>query len=819
MLASLLVAAPAIADISQPTVDVDPEDISTAGAEYVITFDVNDEVPNDGTGWIEVRFPEDTEVDDTALALGDITVQSTAGFGTLNGVTNIPAADVLVTEDDDIYTVNIDVDILTNPIGEGARVRVTFIDTTTATGNGNEVVLNPSSPGTYTLEVQTSEEDDWVESVPYDIEAPEPDPLPGVVSRYNAADILMQNYTGDTAIQDALNDAGDDNTIWVGPGTYDDNIAWPAFDLNDITIRSSGDTAETIIVGSLTIDGDDNVVDGLLIDGTVIVAASAEDALVENCIFEEDDAGTLTAYFQNSGLDTVVDSCSFAAIGDKAGTGVEALAQDVEVTDSTFEVEDTGLAVDVNGGDLTLDGVTVTGDAGEGNGVLVQSNDVDIESSTFDALDTAVQIDGAGTTTLDGNLIQMSDGEAVDIGFADGPGQAILVNNNFLDNLDDAILIANDATADQVFLFFNSFSGNDVDIDNNDTTSPDLDATNNYWGTPAGPDDDLLEGDIETEPWLGAPAANGEIATGDAELDSEDTAGVVVTVDSGSSGTDPEVIAGAMYPSNPQSVTPAPAQDFFDVFIVDADDDAEEVNIRFFGDVTANTKVYAFGELQGDWLLVSVVDPDDPAAQGVSSFGGYAWARIDDGTVPAIEDLTGTVFALLEEVTAATFEVELITPAVGAEDVSLSPIFTWTEPEDALSYEFEIADESSFDILFYSASSDLAAHKAREELDYNTTYYWRVRAVTGSALTDRGPYETGIFTTMSEPAPEAPPIVIEEQPPAPAPEIILNVPPTQVEVPAPVQAIPDYLLWVIIAVGGVLVIALIVLIVRTRRVA
>ena len=70
---------------------------------------------------------------------------------------------------------------------------------------------------------------------------------------------------------------------------------------------------------------------------------------------------------------------------------------------------------------------------------------------------------------------------------------------------------------------------------------------------------------------------------------------------------------------------------------------------------------------------------------------------------------------------------------------------------------------------------------------------------------------------MAEPEEEEPPIIIEEQPAPPAPvitpEVIVNIPPEET-----VQVIPDYLLWVIVGVGAVLVIAVIVLIVRTRRV-
>ena len=141
-LGSLMVAAPIAADISEPAVDVDDEEIS-AESEYVITFDVNDEIVNDVDGWIEVRFPEDTVVADT-FADDDITIQSTAGFGLANVATGIPTANVTVTEDDDVYTVLIGIEALGNPIGEGAMVRVTF---TEAGGQ----VENPSDIGEYTL--------------------------------------------------------------------------------------------------------------------------------------------------------------------------------------------------------------------------------------------------------------------------------------------------------------------------------------------------------------------------------------------------------------------------------------------------------------------------------------------------------------------------------------------------------------------------------------------------------------------------------------------------------------------------------------------
>ena len=131
--------------------------------------------------------------------------------------------------------------------------------------------------------------------------------------------------------------------------------------------------------------------------------------------------------------------------------------------------------------------------------------------------------------------------------------------------------------------------------------------------------------------------------------------------------------------------------------------------------------------------------------------------------------------------------------------------------------EFEIAEDlgavDKFAFPDDAATATINGHVATEALNYSATYYWRVRGV--AADDTKGAWAVGFFTTKAEPAEAAPPIVVEEAAPAAAPEITLEIPPA----PSPVQAIPDYLLWVIVCVGAVLVIAVIVLIVRTRRVA
>jgi len=158
-------------------------------------------------------------------------------------------------------------------------------------------------------------------------------------------------------------------------------------------------------------------------------------------------------------------------------------------------------------------------------------------------------------------------------------------------------------------------------------------------------------------------------------------------------------------------------------------------------------------------------------------------------------------------------------PEAGSADVSLMPTFTWAEYPDAIGYEIMLSEDPTFAIIEWSYNVDNPFYKVEEELKYSTTYYWRVRGVTGEPylqgktwITPAGPWVTGVFTTMAEPPEAEEPIVVVEKEPAPPPTIKV------VEVPGAAPIIPTYILWVIVGVGAILVIALIVLIVRPRRV-
>jgi hypothetical protein len=114
----------------------------------------------------------------------------------------------------------------------------------------------------------------------------------------------------------------------------------------------------------------------------------------------------------------------------------------------------------------------------------------------------------------------------------------------------------------------------------------------------------------------------------------------------------------------------------------------------------------------------------------------------------------------------------------------------------------------------------------------DTTYYWRVRVNSAgpvkSAWSEVRSFAVGSLPEAVEPVIiEQPPAPVISVPPAPAitiepPEIVLPAPEPAPEIvipaaPAPPAPITPAYIWAIIIIGAILVIALVVLIIRTRR--
>jgi hypothetical protein len=165
------------------------------------------------------------------------------------------------------------------------------------------------------------------------------------------------------------------------------------------------------------------------------------------------------------------------------------------------------------------------------------------------------------------------------------------------------------------------------------------------------------------------------------------------------------------------------------------------------------------------------------------------------------------------------------TPANGATGVDVNTTFTWPSVAGAnVTYEFVIAEETGqtdkFAIIDYSATTPTNATPLRETLKYNTQYWWRVRATNGTVTSA---WSTFFFTTAAAPVPTSTgsgsgTIVL----PTPTSTIItITNPVTSFTITQPStnnNSIPPALLWAVIAIGAILIIAVIVLIVRTRRI-
>jgi len=157
----------------------------------------------------------------------------------------------------------------------------------------------------------------------------------------------------------------------------------------------------------------------------------------------------------------------------------------------------------------------------------------------------------------------------------------------------------------------------------------------------------------------------------------------------------------------------------------------------------------------------------------------------------------------------------IASPLNGASIDNTAPAFSWSPVSQADMYEFQLAADTGFASPLVSEQLANTGIQPAVTLDRGVTYFWRVRAIAPVV----GDWSTiSNFTVAKEAAAPTPPVVIEtvpppviEIPPAP-PANIIEIP----SAPAPEQIAPAYI-WAIIIIGAVLVIAVIVLIVRTRR--
>jgi hypothetical protein len=183
------------------------------------------------------------------------------------------------------------------------------------------------------------------------------------------------------------------------------------------------------------------------------------------------------------------------------------------------------------------------------------------------------------------------------------------------------------------------------------------------------------------------------------------------------------------------------------------------------------------------------------------------------------------------------------TPAAGAKEVPVKPVFQWTAVIGADAYELLVATDADFTHPVIAKINDYVlktnAWLCDVSLDYETTYYWKVRAAT--PVTRSAWSSAGVFTTESPPpltADEATPTatltptpqVFQDSiaaftpskntltaPAVPSPEQSSPPSPTTpasspIQIPA-LSQLPDMPVWIVFLIGGLFSIVILALII------
>jgi hypothetical protein len=163
-----------------------------------------------------------------------------------------------------------------------------------------------------------------------------------------------------------------------------------------------------------------------------------------------------------------------------------------------------------------------------------------------------------------------------------------------------------------------------------------------------------------------------------------------------------------------------------------------------------------------------------------------------------------------------------LAPAAGSSMTTTSPTFNWAAVANATSYDIKISSKADFSDTIDSMTGLTSTVYTTNVKLTPGVYYWEIRAANATTKSD---WVQSTFTVVA-PAPTttaAPPITVTgaapnvtvnvpTQPAQVQPTVIVNVPTSTPNTQTPAWA------WIVIAIGAVLVIAVIVLIVRTRKV-
>ncbi len=138
------------------------------------------------------------------------------------------------------------------------------------------------------------------------------------------------------------------------------------------------------------------------------------------------------------------------------------------------------------------------------------------------------------------------------------------------------------------------------------------------------------------------------------------------------------------------------------------------------------------------------------------------------------------------------YGVQLLAPDNGCVSCKVRPLsFSWSPWKEANRYEFHLSEDPEFTQVLKQVSTSSTGYEYSGTLDYDTNYFWRVRAteVNGQPITSDW---SATFSFRTEETPAAPE-------------------------PAPKTQETPFWVWIVIGVGTLLVIVTLILILRTRK--
>jgi subtilisin family serine protease len=139
------------------------------------------------------------------------------------------------------------------------------------------------------------------------------------------------------------------------------------------------------------------------------------------------------------------------------------------------------------------------------------------------------------------------------------------------------------------------------------------------------------------------------------------------------------------------------------------------------------------GQPSGTTATFNPAAPTPPASStltigntGGATVGSYTLTITGVGTDPEQKTHSDTV--VLDVFTGTPGNLTLSSPSNGATGVALAPTFSWTAAAQADTYSLQVATDSGFSNVVYSASVEETSHTTATNLQSATLYFWRVRA-------------------------------------------------------------------------------------------